>query len=339
MAGSGNNAHAAGRQTFSGFLSVMFSILAPEKQFYVLAVVYGIGISLLSLATPISVQMLVNTVANTGLRTALIVLSVSLFVLLLLAALLLALRIHLMDVFGRHFYARMVSEIVLRTIYAVDPYFDNNGRSPLFNRYFDIIIVQKMLPNLIVGGITLILQSVVGFIIVSLYHPYFLVFNLSILLLIWLVWTIWGRRAVFSAIELSHRKHATAGWLEEVGGSDGFYKSESQIARALRQTDSFTSSFMEQHIRHFRQYFSQTICFLFVYAAGSAMLLSIGGWLVMQGQLNLGQLVAAEIMLSVVFFGVAQFGIYLVYFYDLCGAIDELSQFYNVEQEMVASND
>ncbi len=337
MAESTNNkkalADAIKRKSFIGFLGVMFSILAPERQYYILAIAYGIGISLLSLATPISVQMLVNTVANTGLRTALIVLSGSLFVLLLLAALLIALRIHLMDVFGRHFYARMVSEISLRAIYAIDPYFDNAGRSPLFNRYFDIIIVQKMMPNLVVGGITLILQAIVGFIIVSLYHPYFLVFNLAVVLLLWLIWTLWGRPAVFSAIELSHRKHMTAAWLEEIGASDGFYKSEKQVSTALKKTDAFTSSFIQQHIRHFRQYFSQTLCFLFVYAAGSATLLSLGGWLVMQGQLNLGQLVAAEIVLSVVFFGVSQFGVYLVYFYDLCGAIDELSQFYDVEQE------
>ena len=63
------------------------------------------------------------------------------------------------------------------------------------------------------------------------------------------------------------------------------------------------------------------------------MLLGLGGWLVLQSQLNIGQLVAAELILSIVFFGIAQFGVYLTYFYDLCGAIDELSLFYEVEEE------
>ena len=67
--------------------------------------------------------------------------------------------------------------------------------------------------------------------------------------------------------------------------------------------------------------------------AASAILLGLGGWLVVQGELSLGQLVAAELVLSVVFVGLSQFGVYLTYFYDVCAAIDELSQFYHVEQE------
>lgn len=311
----------------------MQTVLSGERQYYYLAVIYGLGISLLSIAAPIAVQMLVNTVANVGLRTPLIVLSVTLFILLIFASLLIALRIHLMDIFSRRFYARMVSEIALRTIYAIDPYFDNAGKTDLFNRYFDIIIVQKMVPSLLVGGFTVILQAGVGFIVVSLYHPYFLIFNLVVILLVCLVWLIWGRRGALSAVQLSHNKHETAAWLEELGSSDGFYRTELQITTALNKTDKYTADYVQQHIHHFRHYFSQTLCFLFIYAASSAVLLGLGGWLVMQGQLNLGQLVAAELVLSVVFYGISQFGTYLMYFYDLCGAIDELNNFYTIKQE------
>ena len=316
---------------FGDVVAMMLKLLSAERQYYDLAVVYGVGIGLLSLATPISVQMLVNTVANTGLKTPLIVLSLTLFALLVLSSLVIALRIHLMDMFSRRFYARMVSEIALRTIYANDAYFDNASKTALFNRYFDIIIVQKMMPNLLVGGFTVLLQAIVGFVVVSMYHPFFLIFNISIVLLLWMVWALWGQRAVFSAIELSHNKHETAAWLEDLGSSDGFYKTEHQVAAALAKTDEHTASYINEHVRHFRQYFSQTLCFLFIYAAGSAILLGLGGWLVMQGQLNLGQLVAAELVLSVVFYGISQFGTYLVYFYDLCGAIDELNNFMLIE--------
>lgn len=309
-------------------------ILAPERNYYALAIVYGIGISLLSLATPVSVQMLINTVANIGLTTPLVVLSFTLFLLLLLAGGLNAMRIYIMDVFGRRFYARMVSEISLRTIYARNPYFDDRGKSELFNRYFDIIIVMKMVPNLLVGGFTIVLQTVVGFLLVSSYHPLLLAFNVAVALLIWLVWAIWGRRAMRSAIELSHRKHYSAAWLESLGHSNGFYKSEMHIDAALAQTDAVTGSYMEQHRKHFRHHFSQTLSFLFIYAAASAALLGLGGWLVIIGELSLGQLVAAELVLSVVFVGVSQMGIYLSYFYDVCGAVDELSLFFQVEQDL-----
>ncbi len=309
------------------------SILGPEKNYFLLAVVYGVGISGLSLALPISVQMLVNTVANTGLKTPLLVLSVTLFVLLLAAGLLYALRVHLMDLFQRRFYARMVSEIALRSVYALNPFFQDRRLGSLFNRYFDIIIVQKAVPDLLIGGFTIVLQAAFGFILVSMYHPLFLAFNLIIIVLIWLIWLIWGGRAIRSAVEVSHHKHAAAAWLEGLGGSNGFFKSERHIAEALQRTDAVTSAYMEQHVRHFRHHFSQTLCFITLYASASAGLLGLGGFLVIEGELTLGQLVAAELVLTGVFVGLSQFGTYLAYFYELCAALDELSLFYDVEQE------
>ena len=66
-------------KSLSALISRLFVILSPERSFYVLAVVYGIGISLLSLATPVSVQILINSVVNTGLTTPLVVISICLF--------------------------------------------------------------------------------------------------------------------------------------------------------------------------------------------------------------------------------------------------------------------
>lgn len=321
--------HTTVREVFSFF----GSILGPEKNYYVLAVIYGIGISALSLGLPISVQMLVNTIANTGLTTPLVVLTATLFVLLLLAGLLNALRIHLMDLFQRRFYARMVSEIALRSVYALNPFFQDYNKGSLFNRYFDIVIVQKNMPNLLVGGFTIVLQIATGFLLVSLYHPMFLGMMVSIVLLTWLIWLVWGGRAIRSAVEVSHKKHATAAWLEGLGGSNGFFKSERHIVEALTRTDSVTAEYIDRHEKHFRHHFAQTLCFLFLYAAASAGLLGVGGWLVIQGELTLGQLVAAELVLSVAFVGMSQLGTYLAYFYEVCAAIDELSQFYGVEQE------
>lgn len=317
------------RELFSYFVT----ILGPEKNYYLLAVVYGVGISVLSLGLPVSVQMLVNTIANTGLTTPLIVLTATLFGLLLAAGLLNALRIHLMDILQRRFYARMVAEIALRCVYSVDPFFEDQNKGALFNRYFDIIIVQKSMPDLLVGGFTVILQAVVGFTLVSMYHPLFLGFTLVVLFVIWLIWITWGNKAIRSSIQVSHKKHATAAWLEGLGASNGFYKSERHIAEALVHTDKVTNDYIDRHVRHFRHYFSQSICFMILYAIATAGLLGLGGWLVIEGELTLGQLVAAELVLALALLGISNLSTYLSYFYELCGAVDELSLFYLVEQE------
>jgi putative ABC transport system ATP-binding protein len=315
------------------FFRIFFDILKPEANFYWLAAVYGVGISLLSLATPISVQMLINTIANTALTAPLVVLSLTLFGLLTISSLIYALRVHLLELFARRFYARMVAEISLISVYAQNPFFGDVKKSALFNRYFDVVYVQTAIPILFIGGFTTLLQIAVGFVLVSLYHPYFLGFTLVMIALIWIIWLVWGSRALRTGVDLSHAKHKTAEWLQTIGGSNGFFKSQRRIDYALDKTDDYTRDYMNHRKRHFRHLFSQTIAFLLMYAAASAALLGLGGWLVIQNQLTLGQLVAAELVLSAAFLGVAQLGSYLGYFYDLFAAVEEISQFYDVEQE------
>lgn len=303
-------------------------ILGPDRPFFVLALIYGLGVSLLSLAVPISVQMLINTVAHTGLQAPLLVLSTTLFAVLLVSGLLSALRIHLMEIYGRRFYARLVSEISIRTLYARNIFFADANKGDLFNRYFDIMTVQRTVPALLVGGFAIVLQAGVGFVVVSLYHPMFLVFNLVLIAVLWLIWVFWGRASILSGIALSHAKYATAAWLENIGASNGFFKSENQFGSAFVQSDAYTARYIGEHKRHFRRTFAQTIALLVVYALASAALLGLGGWLVIDGQLTLGQLVAAELILSAIFASFAHFSSYLNSFYDLCAAIDELSLFY-----------
>jgi len=314
------------------FLTV---ILAPDKSFYALAAIYGIGISLLTLAVPISVQMLINTVANTSLAPLLAVLSLTLFGLLLISGLLTALRQHLMEIFGRRFYARLTAEIATRTIFAQNPFFQDDRRADVFNRYFDISTVQKSMPSLLIGGFTILLQAVSGFVLTSFYHPFFLAFNIIIIAAAGAIWLIWGRSAMASAIALSHAKYDTAKWLESLGASNGFYKSERHVAYALERSDAFTANYIAKSKRHFRRTFAQSVGFLMLYAVASAGLLALGGWLVIQNQLTLGQLVAAELVLSAIFVGLAQLGIYLNTFYDMFAGIEELSQFWDIPQEEI----
>jgi putative ABC transport system ATP-binding protein len=308
-------------------------ILGPDQAFFTLAIVYGVGIGLLSLATPISVQMLINSVANTALPTPLFTLSGILFVLLMLSAILSAFRAQLMEVFRQRFFAQLVAEITLRAVHARNPFFADERSGDLFNRYFEVMNIQKAVPSLLIGLFTIILQSVVGFAVTSFYHPFFLFFNLLFITLVWLIWRVWSRGAMTTAVALSHAKYDTAHWLESVGASNGFYKSGRHIDFAIAKSEAMTVEYIEAYRRHFRYSFSQTVAFLVLYAMSSAALLALGGWLIIQGELSIGQLVAAELILSGIFYGVAQLGPYLDTFYDLVAALEELGLLYAIPQE------
>jgi len=280
----------------------MRSIVGPDQSYLSVAMVYGIAISLLSLATPISVQLLINSVANIALPTPLFTLSAILFVLLLIVVVLSALRVHLMFLFERRVFARTVAEITIEAVQAKNPFFADANRTDLFNRYFDLVTVQKAVPSLIIGGFTILLQSAVGLIVTSFYHPFFLAFNVVLIAFVYLIWRIWSRGAIQSAVALSHAKHETARWLESVGGSNGFYKSSRHLDFAMDRSEAVTATYVRQHRHHFRATFAQTLAYLLLYAIASAALLALGGWLIIQNQLSIGQLVAAELILSGVFY-------------------------------------
>lgn len=318
---------------FRDFLRWAKQVLGPDAGFVRLALLYGVAISLLSLATPISVQLLINSVANTALPAPLLTLAAILLALLLLSGVLMAFRVHLLAMFERRFYARLVGEITLRAVHAQNPFFIDSRRGDLFNRFFDMGLVQKSLTSLLIGGFTIVLQSLVGLLVTSFYHPFFLAFNLVLAFTVVLIWRVWANSSIATAVAKSHAKHTTAHWLGTVGNSNGVYKSSRHMTYAIERSEDVTATYVAAHRRHFRATFGQTIALLLLYAFASAGLLAMGGWLILQGELSIGQLVAAELILSGVFYGIAQLGHYLEVFYDLSASLEELHLFWEIPQE------
>ena len=311
----------------------MAEIIGPDYGYIRIGIVYTVAITLLSLATPISVQVLINSVARTTLPAPLWTLSGVLLFLLLLVAALSALRLYVMAMFERRIFARVVAEITVRAVHAQNPYFSDANSGHLFNRYFDMPVLQKAVPSLVIGAFTIILQAIVGLAVTSFYHPFFLAFNLVLVVVVTLIWLIWRRGAVTGAVGLSHAKHDAAHWLESVGGSNGFYKSSRYVGFAMDRTERVTAAYIDAHKRYFHHSFSQAVAYFLLYAVASAGLLALGGNLIIQGQLSIGQLVAAELILSGVFYGISQLGWYLDTFYEMAASSEELSLLFSIPQE------
>lgn len=311
----------------------LLALMAPEGSFVWVIVIYGLTISLLTLAVPIAVQTLINTIANIGSMRAVYILAVTLFLLLLVYGVLSALRIWVVERYERHVYARLTSEMGLRVLRAPEGFFQAPSNHGLTHRYFDILIFQKNVPALFADGFALVLQMLVGFTLVSFYHLWLFLFNLMIILLVYLIWRIWSGGALRTAIQLSRDKHDTGKWLGDLEAEQVSYKSPKGHEYAAEQTEQVTRDYIQSHRRHFRYTFAQTLMFLLLYAAGSATLLGLGGWLVTAGQLSIGQLVAAELIMATIFLGLSRFSIYLKYYYELCGAADKVTEVLTIPQD------
>lgn len=308
-------------------------LLRPESGFFTVAVVYGIAISMLTLAVPIAVQTLVNTIANIASVRAVIILSTFLFATLFLSGVISAIRMRVMEHYERRVYARLTSELSIRTILAPHSYFEGHKNTDITQRYFDIMTLQKNIPSLVVDGFALVLQLLVGFTLVSFYHPALFAFNTVIVITLYLIWKLWSGKAKRTAIALSDAKYKTAKWLHDIASAHEFFKSRSHLDYAGVTSEHHIAQYIDTHQHHFKYTFTQAIMFLVLYALASAMLLGLGGWLVVMGQLSIGQLVAAELIMSAVFFGLSRFSIYLKLYYELYGAADKLGKALNMPQE------
>lgn len=315
------------------------TILAPEKSLYFAAIVYGIGASVLSLAVPISVQSLVNSVAFTGLLQPLLVLSFVLFSLLVFSGILNVVQFYVTELFQRHFFARSASDAALALLDANSHVVDQRDGLSLVNKYFDIMTVQKKVTSLIVGGVAIALQTFAGLLLLAFYHPYFLAFDILLLVLLVLVWGLFGKNGLKSATYESTSKYEVAEWLEQIAKSHSFFKTTLRRKKALQVADEKIKGYLDNRQQHFKFLLYQIIFLFSIYALMSSAVLGLGGYLVILEQLSLGQLVAAELVATMILGALAKSGKHLEDFYDLYAAVEKLTVFKKLPSEEVTRVD
>ncbi|MEL0038331.1 MAG: ABC transporter ATP-binding protein [Halieaceae bacterium] len=311
----------------------LWALLAPESSFLWVIIIYGGAISVMTLAVPIAVQTLINSIANIGSLRAVYSLALALLLILLSYGALSALRIWMVELYRRRVFARLSAEISYSVVRAPHWVFEGRRNMGMTHRYFDIMIFQKNVPRLFADGFALILQTAVGFALVSFYHPWLFLFNALTLFVVFLIWKIWSSGARKAAVELSKSKYAMARWLSDMEVAHDFFKSKRHLSLAADKTNGLATTYLDKHKKLFSHTFSQTISFLVLYAVGSAALLALGGWLVTLGELSIGQLVAAELVMAAIFLGLSRFSSYLKYYYELYGAADKLTEVLSLPEE------
>lgn len=308
-------------------------ILSPEKNYYIVAVVYGIAISLLMLAVPISVQALINTVVNTTFEYFIYVLACILFFVLILMVIVMACREYIMELFQRRFFARMTAEANLRLLYSDQQHVETINRTDLVNRFFEVSHVQKSVPKLLTHGFSIALQIVVGLTVISFYHPYLLIYSAIFSVSLYFVWKMWSQDAIKHAQAVSNQKYDLVHWMEEIARAGHFFKSEKTIDYAIKISDEKTNQYLKSKKKFFKTTFSQSLSLFLLICLAHACLLGVGGRLVSLGQLSIGQLIGAELIMAAIIYNLSYVSGYMRTYYELCASIDKLGYFFSIPTE------
>lgn len=287
-------------------------------------IVYAIAVGVLGLTTPVAVQALVNTVAFGTLLQPLLVLSLLLFGGLALSALLRGLSTWVVEIVQQRIFVRFVSDFSHRLPRVRRDALDGRDAGELLNRFFDVFTVQKSVASLMLGGLELVLTVLVGLLVLAFYHPILLALDVLLVVIVLALVLGFGRRGVDTAMIESKEKYAVASWLETIARAPAVFRLGAGPSFAWRGADARARDYLAARKAHFRVVLTQIGATLALQAMASAAVLGVGGWLVVSRQLTLGQLVAAELIVTVVVASLAKTGKYLESAYDLLAGLDKI---------------
>ncbi len=308
-------------------------LLSQESAALWVVLVYAAFIGLLALATPVAVQALINQVTFGQLRQPLLVLTVLLFLVLLFSGALRLLQATAVEQIQQRLFVRLGSELSLLLPRVLMAQLRKPPGPRLVSRFFEIITVQKSLANLLLDGMSLLLQSLIGLLVLGFYHPLLLGFDVILLMSIVAIVLGLGRGAVKSAVKESRAKYDVADWLMELGSHSLTLRGGRGADWAAQRADVLLLQYVHARRLNFSILRRQIIGALLLQALASSMLLGLGGMLVIWGQLTIGQLVAAELIVSSVVLGVLKFTKHMESYYDLLAGLDKLGYFDDLKDE------
>jgi len=314
-------------------LTRLWTMLAAERPDIRIVLVFALFVGLLALATPLAIEMLVSTVAFGHSLQPIVVLAVILFAFLAFSAIVQAVEKYVVELIQRRLFVRIAGDLAYRLPRVRRDALDGQFAPELANRFFDVATVQKVVATLLVDGLDLVMVTVAGMIVLALFHPLLLGLQLILLTLVLFALFVLGRGGIASSIKESKTKYAMAAWLEGLARCSHAHKYEGGNEFAIEHADRITRAYLTARQVHFRVLFRQIVFGLGLYAVGSAVLFGVGGYLVIQGQLSLGQLVAAELIVAIILGSVTKLGKHLESFYDLMASVDKLGVLFDLPLE------
>ncbi|MBV6439107.1 MAG: ATP-binding cassette domain-containing protein [Haliscomenobacteraceae bacterium CHB4] len=289
-------------------------------------ILYAIVAGLINLSLPLGIQAIIGQIAGGAISAAWGVLVLFVIVGALLVGVLRLMQLSIMEYLQRRIFTASAVEFAVRIPRLNLELLRKEHLPELVNRFFDTLTLQKGLPKILMEGSTAVLQIIFSLLLLSFYHPSFVLFSLLLIgiLIILFSWT--GPRGIQTSLKESKFKYKLAFWLEEVGRVASTFKLAGENRFPLLRADALTVDYLDAREKHWRilvTQFVSSIAFRVLVLGG---FLILGSVLVMENQLNIGQFVASEILVLFVIESVEKLILLHETGYDVLTAIEKLGQ-------------
>ncbi|WP_299127287.1 ATP-binding cassette domain-containing protein [uncultured Winogradskyella sp.] len=301
-------------------------ILKLEKKDLLQVIYYAVFSGLISLTLPLGIQAIINLIQGAQVSTSWIVLVILVTLGVVFVGILQLMQMRIIETVQQRIFMRASFEFTYRFPKIKMNELRNYYPPELANRFFDVLTVQKGLAKLLIDVPAAVLQIVFALILLSFYHPFFIAFGVLLIVLIYIVFKFTIQKGMQTSLIESKKKYMVAHWIQEVARAITSFKISGRTSLALEKNDKLVNGYLEARESHFKILviqFIQMIGFKVVVTAG---LLIIGGLLVLSQEMNIGQFVAAEIIILLVIASVEKLILGLESFYDVLTSLEKMGQ-------------
>ena len=294
---------------------------------------YAVFGGLVTLSLPLGIQAIINLIQGAQVSTSWIVLVILVTTGVLFSGALQLMQLRIIETIQQRIFMRASFELSYRFPKIKMNELRNYYPPELANRFFDTLTIQKGLSKILIDVPTALLQIIFALILLSFYHPFFIIFGILLLLLIYIVFKFTAQKGLETSLAESQTKYKVAHWIQEIARTVVSFKLSGNTNLAIQKNDDLVDQYLKARENHFKillLQFSQMIGFKVIVTAS---LLLIGGALVLNQEMNIGQFVAAEIIILLVIQSVEKLIIGLESLYDVLTSIEKIGQVVDKELE------
>jgi len=306
-------------------------LLKPDKLEIRNIYIYAIFIGLINLSLPIGIQAIINLIQGGAVSTSWIILILFVVGGIAIGGILQIQQIKITENLQQKIFARAAFEFVYRIPRIRLEKLYKKYAPELMNRFFDIVSVQKALPKILIDFSSATIQVFFGLLLLSLYHPFFILFSFFLVVMILLMIRVTAKRGLQTSLDESKRKYEIAHTLQEVAKANHTFKLAGETNLPMANVNEKTGAYIKARESHFRvlmQQYGLMVTFKVLVALG---LLLMGGLLVIEQQMNIGQFVAAEIIILLVINAVEKMIMSFETIYDVLTSLEKIAQVTDLE--------
>ena len=294
---------------------------------------YAIFAGAVSLSLPLGIQAIINLIQGAQISSSWIVLVILVTLGTAFVGALQLMQFRIIENIQQKIFTRASFEFAYRFPKIQLSELRNYYPPELANRFFDTLTVQKGLSKILVDFPAALLQIIFGLLLLSLYHPFFIAYGILLLLFLYLLFRVTAMRGMSSSLEESKNKYKVAHWIQEVARTVVSFKLSGKTSLALRKNDNLVVDYIGAREKHFKVLVIQFIQLIGFKVLVTAGLLLIGGILVLNQEMNIGQFVAAEIIIIIVINSVEKLITGLETIYDVLTSLEKIGQVVDKELE------